>query len=216
MLYQLSDPHPLGQVCTASGQVRTGSGRPSLPPSPHIRIVCGIYNSTDTTYYNVVAAATVGQSIVLKLSLSPPGGGTMPSSATSATKIAVSTRWNQPYVPFSGQYHVTVSSRARIEARIVQGTITVTAMPVPATRNCVRHLPLADALGVSDEGPSDGPPRRRQRTLESFLASSPASSTSSTRLETMTERRVTGRYHVDENGDTASSATYHVDETEVD
>ena len=74
-------------------------------------------------------------------------GGTMPSSANSATKIAVSTRWNQPDVPFSGQDHVAVSSRARIEARIVQGTITVTAMSVPATRNRVRHLPLADAPG---------------------------------------------------------------------
>ena len=143
----------------------------------------------------------------------------MPSPASSATKIAVSCRWDDRYVPFSGQGHVTVSSRARIEARIVHGTITVTTMPVPATRNRVRRLPLADAPGgegPSDEGPSDGPPRRRQRTLDSFLASSPASST---RSETMTERRVTGRYHVDENGEilsSASSATYHVDETEAD
>ena len=129
----------------------------------------------------------------------------MPSSANSATKIAVSTRWNQPHVPFSGQDHVTASSRARIEARIVHGTITITTMPVPTLRNRVRHLPLADAPGgegPSVEGPSDGPPRRpdvpprrrpdgppqrRQRTLHSFLSSSPATSTRSD-ISTMPER----------------------------
>ena len=130
----------------------------------------------------------------------------MPSLASSATKIAVSCRWDDRYVPFSGQDHVTVSSRARIEARIVHGTITVTTTPVPATRNRVRRLPLADAPdgeGPSDEGPSDGPPRRRQRTLHSFLVSSPASST---RSETMTERRVTRSYYVNESGEILSSA----------
>ena len=115
-------------------------------------------------------------------------GATM---SNSATKIAVSSRWEDRLAPFSGQDHVTVSSRARVQARVVHGTITVTTTPVPATRNRVRRLPLADAPGgegPSDEGPSDGPPRRRQRTLHSFLVSSPASST---RSETMTERRVT-------------------------
>ena len=104
---------------------------------------------------------------------------TMPNSAT---KIAVSSRWDDRCATFSGQDHVTVSSRARIEVATRHGTITVTTTPVPATRNRVRRLPLADAPGgegPSDEGPSDGPPRRRQRTLHSFLVSSPASSTRS-------------------------------------
>ena len=78
-----------------------------------------------------------------------------------------------------------------------RGSITITTMPVPATRNRVRRLPLADAPG------SDGPPQQRQRTLHSFLASSPASST---RSETMMERRVTGSYYVDESGEILSSA----------
>ena len=127
----------------------------------------------------------------------------MPSSAT---KIAVSSRWGDRCATFSGQHLITVTSRARIEARIVHGTITVTTMPVPATRNRVRRLPPADAPGgegPSDEGPSDGPPRRRQRALDSFLASSPASST---RSETMTERRLTRSYYVDESGEILSSA----------
>ena len=142
----------------------------------------------------------------------------MPSSAT---KIAVSSRWGDRCrkcrKTFSGQNHITVTSRARIEVNATHGTTTVTTMPAPATRTRRGGtIPLADAPGgggPSDEGPSDGPPRRRQRTLDSFLASSPASST---RSETMTERRVTGRYHVDENGDTASSASHHVDKTEAD
>ena len=107
----------------------------------------------------------------------------MPSSAT---KIAVSSRWGDRCrkcrKTFSGQNHITVISRARIEVATRHGTITVTTTPVPATRNRVRRLPLADAPdgeGPSDEGPSDGPPRRRQRTLHSFLVSSPASSTAS-------------------------------------
>ena len=114
----------------------------------------------------------------------------------SATKIAVSSRWDDRLAPFSGQDHVTVSSRARVEARVVHGTITVTTTPVPATRNRVRRLPLADAPGSSigwgghpdgpNEGPLDGPPRRRQRTLHSFLVSSPASSTRS-EISTMRE-----------------------------
>ena len=107
----------------------------------------------------------------------------MPSSAT---KIAVSCRWDDSDVPFAGQDHVTVCSTARIEARIDRGAITIRTMPVPATRNRVRRLPLADAPGgegPSDEVPSDGPPRRRQRTLDSFLTSSPASSAGSETFE---------------------------------
>ena len=130
-------------------------------------------------------------------------GATM---SNSATKIAVSSRWDDRLAPFSGQDHVTVSSRARVQARVVHGTITVTTTPVPATRNRVRRLPLADAPGgegPSVEGPSDGPPRRRQRTLHSFVVSSPASST---RSETMTERRVTRSYYVNESGEILSSA----------
>ena len=109
--------------------------------------------------------------------------------SSSATKIAVSCRWGEAGdIPFDGQgqNHVTVSSKARIEANIHRGNITIATAPVPATRNRVRRLPLADAPdgeGPSDEGPSDGPPRRRQRTLHSFLVSSPASST---RLEIST------------------------------
>ena len=113
--------------------------------------------------------------------------GTMSSSAT---KIAVSSRWDDCCATFSGQDHVTVSSTARIEVATRHGTIKVTTTPVPATRNRVRRLPLADAPdgeGPSDEGPSDGPPRRRQRTLHSFLVSSPASSTRS-EISTMPER----------------------------
>ena len=77
-------------------------------------------------------------------------------------------------------------SLGRIDARIDRGAITITTMPVPATRNRVRRLPLADAPGgegLSDEGPSDGPHRRRQRTLEYVLASSPASSTGPETIE---------------------------------
>ena len=112
---------------------------------------------------------------------------------------------------FSRQDQVTVLSRARIEARIVHGTITVTTTPVPATRNRVRRLPLADAPGgegPSDEGPSDGPPGRRQRTLDSFLVSSPASSTRSeisTRTERWTERRIRKSELYGENGELLSS-----------
>ena len=123
----------------------------------------------------------------------------------STTKIAVSSRWDDRCATFSGQDHVTVSSRARIEVATRHGTITVTTTPVPATRNRVRRLPLADAPGgegPSVEGPSDGPPRRpdvpprrrpdgppqrRQRTLHSFLSSSPATSTRSD-ISTMPER----------------------------
>ena len=117
-------------------------------------------------------------------------GGTMPSSAT---KIAVSSRWGDRCATFPGQHLITVTSRARIEVNATNGTTTVTTMPAPATRT--RRdvtIPLADAPGgggPSDEGPSDGPPRRRQRTLDSFLASSPASSTRS-EISTRTERRV--------------------------
>ena len=119
------------------------------------------------------AAATVAQAQI------QDAAATMPNSAT---KIVVSSGWGHRCSTFSGQHHITVTSRARIEARIVHGTITVTTTPVPATRNRVRRLPLADAPGgegPSVEGPSDGPPRRRQRTLHSFLESSPASSTRS-------------------------------------
>ena len=129
---------------------------------------------------------------------------TMPNSTT---KIAVSSRWDERLAPFSGQDHVTVSSMARIEVATRHRTITVTTTPVPATRNRVRRLPLADAPGgggPSDEGPSDGPPRRRQRTLDYFLASSPASATRS-EISTRTERRVTASYEVDENGKILSS-----------
>jgi hypothetical protein len=128
--------------------------------------------------------------------------------SSSATKIAVSCRWGEAGdIPFDGQgqNHVTVSSKARIEANIHRGNITIATAPVPATRNRVRRLPLADAPygeGPSDEGPSDGPPRRpdvpprerpygppqrRQRTLHSFLSSSPATSTRSD-ISTMPER----------------------------
>ena len=117
-------------------------------------------------------------------------GGTMPSSAT---KISVSSRWSDRCATFSGQHHITVTSRARIEVNATHGTTTVTTMPAPATRTRRDGtIPLADAPGgggPSDEGPSDGPPRRRQRTLDSFLASSPASSTRS-EISTRTERRV--------------------------
>ena len=136
---------------------------------------------------------------------------TMPNSAT---KIAVSSRWDDCCATFSGQDHVTVSSTARIEVATRHGTIKVTTTPVPATRNRVRRLPLADAPGSTigwgghpdgpNEGPSDGPPRRRQRTLHSFLVSSPASSTRS-EISTRTERRVTRSYQVDENGELLSS-----------
>ena len=103
----------------------------------------------------------------------------------STTKIVVSSRWDDRLTPFSGQDHVSVSTRARVEVATRHGTITVTTTPVPATRNRVRRLPLADAPGgegPSDEGPSDGPPRRRQRTLDYFLVSSPASSTPSEKI----------------------------------
>ena len=49
---------------------------PPFPPAISPHPYCLWYlNRTDTTYYNPVAAATVGPAIVLKLSLSPPGGG---------------------------------------------------------------------------------------------------------------------------------------------
>ena len=124
----------------------------------------------------------------------------MPSSAT---KIAVSSRWGDRCATFSGQHLITVTSRARIEVNATHGTTTVTTMPAPATRT----RRLADAPGgggPSDEGPSDGPPRRRQRTLDSFLASSPASSTRS-EISTRTERRVTKREWYGENGELLSS-----------
>ena len=112
------------------------------------------------------AAATVAQAQI------QDAAATMPNSAT---KIAVSCRWGEAGdIPFDGQgqNHVTVSSKARIEANIHRGNITIATAPVPATRNRVRRLPLADAPGSSigwgghpdgpNEGPSDGPPRRRQ------------------------------------------------------
>ena len=145
------------------------------------------------------AAATVAQVRTASDQVHGLGRATMPNSAT---KIAVSSRWVDRCATFSGQDHVTVSSRARVEARVVHGTITVTTTPVPATRNRVRRLPLADAPGgegPSVEGPSDGPPRRRQRTLHSFLVSSPASSTRSG-TSTMTERGV-----IDWNGEGSDS-----------
>ena len=164
--------------------MRTASGRPSLPPSPSVLYV--VFTTAQMQHTTTLSP----QLPWVKLSFSSyrcrRPGGTMPSSANSATKIAVSTRWNQPYVPFSGQDHVTVCSRARIDARIDRGAITITTMPVPATRKRVRRLPLADAPGgegPSDEGPSDGPPRRRQRTLDYVLAPSPASSTGSETIE---------------------------------
>ena len=123
----------------------------------------------------------------------------MPSSAT---KIAVSSRCGPHHYTtgqHSGQHLITVTSRARIEVNATHGTTTVTTMPAPATRTRRDGtIPLADAPGgggPSDEGPSDGPPRRRQRTLDSFLASSPASSTRS-EISTMTERGV-----IDLNGE---------------
>ena len=74
--------------------------------------------------------------------------------SSSATKIAVSCRWGEAGdIPFDGQgqNHVTVSSKARIEANIHRGNITIATAPVPANRNRMRRLPLADAPG------SDGP-----------------------------------------------------------
>ena len=132
----------------------------------------------------------------------------MPSSAT---KIAVSSRWGDRCATSSGQHVITVTSRARIEVATRHGTIAVTTTPVPATRNRVRRLPLADAPdgeGPSDEGPSDGPPRRRQRTLHPFLVSSPASSTRSeisTRTERWTDRRIVKSELRGENGELLSS-----------
>ena len=132
-------------------------------------------------------------------------GGTMP---ISATKIAVSSRWGDRCATSSGQHVITVTSRARTEVNATHGTIMVTTMPAPDTRTRRDGtIPLADAPGgggPSDEGPSDGPPRRRQRTLDSFLASSPASSTRS-EISTRTERRMTRSYQVDENGKILSS-----------
>ena len=151
------------------------------------------------------AAATVAQ--VRTASDQVHGLGPGATMSNSATKIAVSSRWDDRCATFSGQDHVTVPSRAKIEVATRHGTITGTTTPVPATRNRVRRLPLADAPGgegPSDEGPSDGPPRRRQRTLHSFLVSSPASSTRS-EISTRTERRVTRSYYVDENGELLSS-----------
>ena len=85
-------------------------------------------------------------------------------------------------------------------------------MQAPATRTRRGGtIPLADAPGgggASDEGPSDGPPRRRQRTLDSFLASSPARSTRSeisTRTERWTERRILKSELRGENGELLSS-----------
>ena len=146
------------------------------------------------------AAATVAQ--VRTASDQVHGLGPGATMSNSATKIAVSSRWDDRLAPFSGQDHVTVSSRARIEVVIRHGTVTVTTTPVPATRNRVRRLPLADAPGgegPSVEGPSDGPPRRRQRTLHSWTVSSPASSTRS-EISTMTERGV-----IDLNGEGSDS-----------
>ena len=155
-----------------SGQVITPFP-PALPPSVSDVVV---------TITQIQGSTTSPQLPWPKLSLSPPGG-TMP---THVTKIAAPCRWNDDYVPFVGQDHVTVCSRARIETRIDRGTITITTMPVSATRNRVRRLPLANAPGgegQSDEGPSDGPPRRRQRALDSCLASLPASSAGSETTE---------------------------------
>ena len=159
------------------------------------------------------AAATVAQVRTASDQVHGLGpGATMPNSAT---KIVVSSGWGHRCSTFSGQHHITVTSRARIEVNATHGTTTVTTMPAPATRTRRDGtIPLADAPGgggPSDEGPSDGPPRRRQRTLDSFLASSPASST---RSETMTERSVTRRGWYGENGEiliAEDSATLEAD-----
>ena len=186
--------------------------RPSLPPplSPPL-LWLGAYTAYSLHPSLPRAPAQIQDSTSMspqlpwpKLVLSPYGG----TMSSSATKIAVSCRWGEAGdIPFDGQgqNHVTVSSKARIEANIHRGNITIATAPVPATRNRVRRLPLADAPygeGPSDEGPSDGPPRRpdvpprrrpdgppqrRQRTLHSFLSSSPATSTRSD-ISTMPER----------------------------
>ena len=152
------------------------------------------------------AAATVAQVRTASDQVHGLGpGATMPNSAT---KIAVSSGWGDRCATFSGQHHITVTSRARIEVNATQGTTTVTTMPAPATRtrrggtNSLAEAPGGG--GPSDEGPSDGPPRRRQRTLDYFLASSPASSTRS-EISTRTERRMTASDQVDENGKILSS-----------
>ena len=76
----------------------------------------------------------------------------MPSSAT---KIAVSSRWGDRCATFSGQHLITVTSRARIEVNATHGTTTVTTMQAPATRTRRGGtIPLADAPGgggASDE-----------------------------------------------------------------
>ena len=139
--------------------------------------------------------------------------------SSSATKIAVSCRWGEAGdIPFDGQgqNHVTVSSKARIEANIHRGNITIATAPVPATRNRVRRLPLADAPdgeGPSDEGPSDGPPRRRQRTLDSFLVSSPASSTPSEKITDRT-RCVLRSPLLNQSGEEMLSSTGWVSEAD--
>ena len=140
----------------------------------------------------------------------------MPSSAT---KIAVSSRWGDRCATFSGQHLITVTSRARIEVNATQGTTTVTTMPASATRTRRGGtIPLADAPGgggPSDEGPSEGPPRRRQRTLDYFLASSLASSTRS-EISTMTERRVTRREWYGDNGEILIAEAEHSATSEAD
>ena len=150
--------------------------------------------------YAIVTTAQIQHAAATKAEAQiQDAAATMPNSATM---IAVSFRWDDRCATFSGKDHVTVSSRAKIEVATRHGTITVTTTPVPATRNRVRRLPLADAPGgegPSDEGPSDGPPRRRQRTLHSWTVSSPASSTRS-EISTMTERGV-----IDLNGEGSDS-----------
>lgn len=84
----------------------------------------------------------------------------MPSAVTN---IANSRRWEDQYVHLVGESHVTVMSRARIDARIDHGVVTITTMPAPAVRPARRPRPLAD--GVPADGgvaPSDGPPSWRQ------------------------------------------------------
>ena len=138
----------------------------------------------------------------------------MPSSAT---KIAVSSRWGDRCATFPGQHLITVTSRARIEVNATHGTTTVTTMPAPATRTRRGGtIPLADAPGgggPSDEGPSDGPPRRRQRTLDYFLVSSPASSTPSEKITDRT-RCVLRSPLLNQSGEEMLSSTGWVSEAD--
>ena len=126
------DAHPLGQVRTASGQVLTPFPPPD-PPSVLYAIVktAQIQHAAATVTQAQIqhAAATVAQAQI------QDAPATMPNFAT---KIAVSSRWED--CCNSGQDHVTVSSRARIEVATRHGTIRSLRRQCP---------PLATGCGAS-------------------------------------------------------------------